>query len=193
MAEAHALVAEAHAARKFTDTAGFTLRCLVCQRGLVGEAGASAAGLGDGGGGGGSGDETAPASAPAGAPADAPATAAPAPAPAADESANAPPAPPPPVMPSGPYIKLEAGERQEHLALWARRLAAAHRRRLDARLARGERRGDAAREDGGHGAADGRRRRQQSFQGRFLAEGRRPVQGRVPTKGRGVGQARYWS
>jgi ubiquitin thioesterase OTU1 len=40
MAEAHALVAEAHAARKFTDTAKFSLRCLVCQCGLVGEEGA---------------------------------------------------------------------------------------------------------------------------------------------------------
>ena len=40
MAQAHALVEEAHRARKFTDTSGFTLRCLVCQAGLVGEAGA---------------------------------------------------------------------------------------------------------------------------------------------------------
>jgi ubiquitin thioesterase OTU1 len=40
MAEARALVAAEHKARKFTDTAGFTLRCLVCQCGLVGEAGA---------------------------------------------------------------------------------------------------------------------------------------------------------
>ena len=36
-AKARALVAKAHAARQFTDTANFTLRCLVCQKGLVGE------------------------------------------------------------------------------------------------------------------------------------------------------------
>mmetsp|Transcript_24102 Transcript_24102/g.61600 ORF Transcript_24102/g.61600 Transcript_24102/m.61600 type:complete len:142 (-) Transcript_24102:541-966(-) len=40
MAEASILVAEAYKARKFTDTSNFTLRCLVCQKGLVGEAGA---------------------------------------------------------------------------------------------------------------------------------------------------------
>ena len=40
MAEAQVLVAEAHRKRAFTDTAGFTLRCLVCQQGLVGEKGA---------------------------------------------------------------------------------------------------------------------------------------------------------
>lgn len=37
---ARALQAEAHAARAFTDTAKFTLRCLVCSAGLVGEKGA---------------------------------------------------------------------------------------------------------------------------------------------------------
>ena len=42
MVEASALVAEAHKARKFTDTAKFTLRCLVCQKGLIGEEGARA-------------------------------------------------------------------------------------------------------------------------------------------------------
>ena len=36
-AKARRVVAEAHAARQFTDTANFTLRCLVCQKGLVGE------------------------------------------------------------------------------------------------------------------------------------------------------------
>lgn len=40
MAEAQVLVAEQHRRRKFTDTSSFTLRCLVCQQGLVGEAGA---------------------------------------------------------------------------------------------------------------------------------------------------------
>ena len=40
MAEAAQLVAEQHRKRKFTDTSNFTLRCLVCQCGLVGEAGA---------------------------------------------------------------------------------------------------------------------------------------------------------
>lgn len=40
MVEAERLVAEQHKARKFTDTSKFTLRCLVCQSGLVGEAGA---------------------------------------------------------------------------------------------------------------------------------------------------------
>ena len=34
---ARALVREAHAKRQFTDTASFTLRCLVCQKGLVGQ------------------------------------------------------------------------------------------------------------------------------------------------------------
>ena len=38
--EANLLVAEAHKQRKFTDTAKFTLRCLVCQQGLVGQEGA---------------------------------------------------------------------------------------------------------------------------------------------------------
>ena len=42
MAEARMLVAEQHKARKFTDTGNFTLRCLVCQRGLVGQEGALA-------------------------------------------------------------------------------------------------------------------------------------------------------
>ena len=37
MAGARAFVAEQHAARKFTDTAQFALRCLVRQRGLKGE------------------------------------------------------------------------------------------------------------------------------------------------------------
>ena len=36
----HVLSTFAHAARKFTDTAKFDLRCLVCQCGLVGEKGA---------------------------------------------------------------------------------------------------------------------------------------------------------
>jgi ubiquitin thioesterase OTU1 len=40
VALAQKLQAEAHAARQFTDTAKFTLRCLVCQAGLVGEKGA---------------------------------------------------------------------------------------------------------------------------------------------------------
>ena len=40
MAEARMLVKEAHKKRAFTDTAKFTLRCLVCQEGLVGEKGA---------------------------------------------------------------------------------------------------------------------------------------------------------
>lgn len=34
---AEALVAAAHTARQFTDTANFTLRCGVCQLGLQGE------------------------------------------------------------------------------------------------------------------------------------------------------------
>ena len=34
---ARAVVDEAHRARAFTDVANFTLRCLVCQKGLVGE------------------------------------------------------------------------------------------------------------------------------------------------------------
>lgn len=38
MAEARKLVKQQHDARQFTDTASFTLRCLVCQKGLVGEA-----------------------------------------------------------------------------------------------------------------------------------------------------------
>ena len=38
--QANALVAEAHRKRKFTDTSKFTLRCLVCQQGLVGQEGA---------------------------------------------------------------------------------------------------------------------------------------------------------
>lgn len=37
MTGGHALVGEAHRARQFTDTASFTIRCLVCQRGLKGE------------------------------------------------------------------------------------------------------------------------------------------------------------
>ena len=36
-AKARAVVDEAHRARAFTDVANFTLRCLVCQKGLVGE------------------------------------------------------------------------------------------------------------------------------------------------------------
>ena len=40
MAEAQLLVHEAHTKRAFTDTAKFTLRCLVCQEGLVGQEGA---------------------------------------------------------------------------------------------------------------------------------------------------------
>jgi len=40
LSEARALAAEAQSARKFTDTSAFTLRCLVCQCGLVGENGA---------------------------------------------------------------------------------------------------------------------------------------------------------
>jgi ubiquitin thioesterase OTU1 len=36
-AKARKVVAEAHQARQFTDTANFSLRCLVCQQGLVGE------------------------------------------------------------------------------------------------------------------------------------------------------------
>jgi len=40
MAEAQVLVHEAHTKRAFTDTANFTLRCLVCQQGLVGQEGA---------------------------------------------------------------------------------------------------------------------------------------------------------
>jgi ubiquitin thioesterase OTU1 len=35
--KASKVVNEAHAARQFTDTANFTLRCLVCQKGLKGE------------------------------------------------------------------------------------------------------------------------------------------------------------
>lgn len=42
MLEARMLVAEQNKARKFTDTGNFTLRCLVCQRGLVGQEGAMA-------------------------------------------------------------------------------------------------------------------------------------------------------
>ena len=42
MNEARMLVSEQHKARKFTDTGSFTLRCLVCQRGLVGQEGAMA-------------------------------------------------------------------------------------------------------------------------------------------------------
>ena len=38
MAEAAALARRAQQAGKFTDTANFTLKCLVCQRGLKGEA-----------------------------------------------------------------------------------------------------------------------------------------------------------
>ena len=37
MAMAQAVIASAHKERKFTDTGSFTIRCLVCQRGLVGE------------------------------------------------------------------------------------------------------------------------------------------------------------
>ena len=37
MAGAAQLVARAHQARQFTDTASFTLRCGVCQIGLKGE------------------------------------------------------------------------------------------------------------------------------------------------------------
>jgi ubiquitin thioesterase OTU1 len=36
-AKARAVVEQAHAARQFTDTANFALRCLVCQLGLKGE------------------------------------------------------------------------------------------------------------------------------------------------------------
>ena len=35
--KARAVVEQAHAARQFTDTANFALRCLVCQLGLKGE------------------------------------------------------------------------------------------------------------------------------------------------------------
>lgn len=35
------LVAVAHAAHKFTDTAGFTLRCIVCREGMQGQAAAA--------------------------------------------------------------------------------------------------------------------------------------------------------
>eukprot|EP00928_Gymnodinium_smaydae_P036323 TRINITY_DN2540_c0_g1_i1.p2 TRINITY_DN2540_c0_g1~~TRINITY_DN2540_c0_g1_i1.p2 ORF type:complete len:209 (-),score=51.93 TRINITY_DN2540_c0_g1_i1:47-673(-) len=38
MAEARAVAEEAKRTRNFTDTANFTLRCLVCQKGLVGQA-----------------------------------------------------------------------------------------------------------------------------------------------------------
>ena len=38
--QARAVAAEARAARQYTDTSSFTLRCLVCQKGLVGEKGA---------------------------------------------------------------------------------------------------------------------------------------------------------
>ncbi len=41
-AGARALAADAKAKRSFTDVHGFTLRCLACQKGLVGEAGAKA-------------------------------------------------------------------------------------------------------------------------------------------------------
>ena len=34
---AQQVVATAHRDKKFTDTGKFTIRCLVCQRGLVGE------------------------------------------------------------------------------------------------------------------------------------------------------------
>lgn len=37
MAQARGVAAEAHRARQFTDTAKFSLRCLGCQKGLVGE------------------------------------------------------------------------------------------------------------------------------------------------------------
>ena len=37
---AEVLVAEAHAARQFTDTGSFTLRCGACQTGVVGQRGA---------------------------------------------------------------------------------------------------------------------------------------------------------
>eukprot|EP00928_Gymnodinium_smaydae_P051596 TRINITY_DN35168_c0_g1_i1.p1 TRINITY_DN35168_c0_g1~~TRINITY_DN35168_c0_g1_i1.p1 ORF type:complete len:310 (+),score=69.60 TRINITY_DN35168_c0_g1_i1:68-931(+) len=40
--KAAAFVAEQHAARQFTDTGNFTLRCLVCQQGLKGESEATA-------------------------------------------------------------------------------------------------------------------------------------------------------
>ena len=40
MERAKALCAEQHRARQFTDTSNFTLRCLVCQEGLVGQKGA---------------------------------------------------------------------------------------------------------------------------------------------------------
>lgn len=36
-ASVRALAARAHAARQYTDTANFTLRCLVCQKGIKGE------------------------------------------------------------------------------------------------------------------------------------------------------------
>ena len=38
MAEGRALAQRAQQAGKYTDTANFTIRCLVCQRGLTGEA-----------------------------------------------------------------------------------------------------------------------------------------------------------
>lgn len=38
VAQAQAVAAEVCAARDFTDTASFTIRCLVCQKGLKGEA-----------------------------------------------------------------------------------------------------------------------------------------------------------
>lgn len=38
MEAARALVAKAHAARQYTDTASFTLRCGVCYVGVKGEA-----------------------------------------------------------------------------------------------------------------------------------------------------------
>ena len=36
-----ALVAQAHGQHKFTDTAGFTLRCIVCREGMQGQAAAA--------------------------------------------------------------------------------------------------------------------------------------------------------
>ena len=36
------LVAAAHASHKYTDTAGFTLRCIVCREGMRGQAAAAA-------------------------------------------------------------------------------------------------------------------------------------------------------
>ena len=42
LSQALELAAEAKSSRQFTDTANFTLRCLICQKGLVGETGAQA-------------------------------------------------------------------------------------------------------------------------------------------------------